>query len=240
MAKDDFLDDNVEEKGQEEAESQESAQEEEIEKIKLGEEEYTEQELERFVKLGKIGAEAEEKFDTKIDKIWPEFTKSRQELKELKDEAERRAEEQVKTKVDQGQTLSTEEQRKVARQQAKELGILLDDDFDKLYMQRRSAERLTEQAEDAVQDAQDKYGIKTSTKEVLEHMGETGIRDPEKAIKDKFETRIDKWKEEQLTKNRGSGLVTESSSTAGGKEPEPVKVTRDNLHDLVAEALKQG
>ena len=80
--KDEFLEkEDVEENPEETTE--EPAAEKEAEKVKLGEEEYTKEELDRFVKLGKIGVEAEEKFDTKIDKVWPEFTKTRQELKEL-------------------------------------------------------------------------------------------------------------------------------------------------------------
>ena len=186
MADKDFFDKDVAEENQEETEGK--AQEKETEeKIKVGDDEFSKDELRELVGLGKIGKEAEEKYQTKIDKVWPEFTKKSQKLKELEEQISKREEEETRTKVTEGRELSADEQRKIAREEAKKLGILLDDDFDNMYAQRRAAERLTEDTDDVVSDAVDKYGIKTSTKELLEHMAETGIRNPERALKDKFE-----------------------------------------------------
>jgi len=236
--KDEFLEENVEEKVEEKEEG-EAEEEKAEERIKVGEEEYTQEELDRLVKLGKIGVEAEEKFDTKIDRIWPEFTTKSQKLKELEGQINKREEEATQAKVAEGKELSPDEQRTIYRDEARKLGLVLDDDFDKMYAQRRAAERLTEDTEDTVLEANEKYGFKTNVKELLEHMAETGIRSPEKALKDKFEPQIDKWKEEELAKKKGTGLVTEESSTAGGKEPKPVKITRDNLGEQLKEALGQ-
>ena len=47
----------------------------EIEKVKIGEQEYTQEELDRYVKLGKLAQEAEDKYNTKLDRVWPEYTK---------------------------------------------------------------------------------------------------------------------------------------------------------------------
>ena len=66
-------------------------------------------------------------------------------------------------------------------------------------------------------------------------MDETGIKSPEKAYKDMFETELDQWKEKQLRKITPNGIRTESSSTAGSKEPEPVVVTTQNLKTLLRE-----
>ena len=51
------------------------------------------------------------------------------------------------------------------------------------------------------------------------------------------EDALDSWKEQQLGKTKKPGLVTETSSSAGSKRPAEVKVTRDNLNQLVSEAL---
>jgi len=42
---------------------------------KFGEEEYTKEQLEELVSFGKLAKEAEERYNTKIDRVYPEFTK---------------------------------------------------------------------------------------------------------------------------------------------------------------------
>ncbi len=235
--KDEFL----EEAEVEETSEEEETAEEEVKKIKIGDEEYTEDELKELVSLGKIGKEAEEKYQTKIDRVWPEFTKKSQRLKELEEKIAKREEEVAKTKLAVGQELSPEEQRRIAREEARKLGILLDEDFDRLYQERRQAERLIEEAEDMVLEAQEKYGIKTTVKELLEHMAKPeSPKNVEKAFKDMFEEQIEAWKEKQLAKRKGAELVTETASTAGAKEPKKPKLTRENIREAVAEALRGG
>jgi len=239
--KDEFLEDEdvegkVEEKTEGEVEGEEVS-----EKIKVGEEEYTQEELNRLVKLGKIGVEAEEKYDTKIDRIWPEFTTKSQKLKELEKRVEAKEVEEVKAK---GEELTPEDQTKIARAEAKKLGIVLDEDlqdfFDKRYSLLRTAEQLRDDSEDIALDGFEKYGIKTTGKELLEYMQERGIRNPDDAFELKFKPQIKKWEEEQLAKQKGAGLVTEESSTAGAKEPTETKATRETLKEHIAEALKGG
>lgn len=241
MAKDEFLEEkDVEEKVEEEVEG-EAEKEKAAEKIKVGDDEFTQDELKELVGLGKIGKEAEEKFDTKLDKVWPEFTKSRQELKELREAATQREEAETRTKLAEGKELTPEQQKRVAQEEARKLDIMLTSDFDKMYAQRRAGERMTEATEDAVIGAGEKYGIKTTVKDVLEHMAKPeSPKVPEKAIKDMFELQIDKWKETELGKKKGAGLVTEETSAAGGKEPDPVKFTRENVLQATREALGQG
>lgn len=207
------------------------------EKIKVGENEYSQDELDKLVSLGKIGIEAEEKYQTKIDKVWPEFTKSRQEIKDLKEKMADVEKAETKAKEEAGEPLSETELRVKAREEAKKLGLMLDDDFDKMYAQRRQAEKLIEDTDLAVGEASEKYGIKTDTESLLKHMQETGIRNPEKALKDMFEEQIDKWKEKELGKKKGSGLVTETASTAGSKKPKEIKTTKGTLSKHIREAL---
>lgn len=78
-----------------------------------------------------------------------------------------------------------ENQRKAAREEAKKLGIMLDEDFEKHYTSRRNAERLIEDTDLTVSRAEG-MGVKTNTKELLEHMQETNIQNPDKAFEDKF------------------------------------------------------
>jgi len=212
------------------------------EKIKIGDDEYSQEELDKLVSLGKIGVEAEEKYKTKIDRVWPEFTKSRQEIKDLQSKMADMEKVEVRAKEDAGEPLSDEELRIKAREEAKKLGLMLDDDFDEMYAKRRGAEKLIEDADLAVENANEKYGVKTDTEALLKHMQETGIRKPDIAIKDMFEEQIDKWKEQELNKKKGSGLVTETASTAGSKTPKEAKTTKGTLSKHIREALysKEG
>jgi hypothetical protein len=60
----------------------------ESQKIKVGEKEYTQDELNTLVGLGQIAQEVETRYNTKIDRVYPEFTKSQQKLKTYESEIE--------------------------------------------------------------------------------------------------------------------------------------------------------
>src|SRR5258707_5967074 len=81
----------------------ETPESQEVEKINLGGEEYTQEELTKLVGLGKIGLEAEQKYKTRLDRVWPEFQQVINEKKVLED----------KVRVD-------EEARKIAAEEAAE------------------------------------------------------------------------------------------------------------------------
>ena len=68
-------------------------------------------------------------------------------------------------------------------------------------------------------------------------MIDTGIRNPEKAFKDLYETKIDAWKEQQLESLRRPGMVTDSSSSAGAKQPKAEPVTKDNFFARMDEVI---
>ena len=66
MADTDFFD-----KPEEKVDEPKEEEKQEEAKVKVGEKEYTQDELSKLVGLGEIGAEAEEKFNVKLDKVWP-------------------------------------------------------------------------------------------------------------------------------------------------------------------------
>jgi hypothetical protein len=220
---------------------QEEIKEQEVpetpEKIKIGESEYSQAELERLVGLGKIGAEAEDKYKTRIDRVWPEYTKATQKIQDLETKLAERKTQEIETKIEKKEELSQEEMREMARKQAKELGLVLSEDFDSEYIKRRSAERLLEDVQKIVKEAETLGKPKTSVDAVLQHMQETGMKSPDKAYKDMYETELDAWKLEQSKKVKPNGISTIEGTSAGGKQPAPVKVTKDNLAQLVSEVL---
>lgn len=213
----------------------------EIPKIKVGDIEYSQDELSRYVGLGKIAEEVETKYNTKIDRVYPEYTRAQQELKELRPIKQQWEQERLKPAVPEDEAI------RQAKDAARKVGLVTDEDFAELmaksfrqqYLQERQAEKLLEEATSLETKYDGTDGRpKFSAEEILNYMRDTGIRSPEKAYKDKYESEIDAWKEQQLSKSRRPGLTTLSSTTAGGKQPSPVRPNKDNLQDLIRESLR--
>jgi len=213
-----------------------------VEKIKLGEEEFDPSELQEIVNKGKWAREVEEKQNTKLDKLMPEYTKATQRLKEYeeKEKTWQAAEDKKLSETPQEQ-LSEEDVARQAKMQAKKLGLVTVDDIDSYVEKKINA---TQQANELLDDCRKQEKEldgsdgrpKFDIEEVLKHMQETGIKDPYKAYKDKYEDQIDKWKEDQLGKAKRKGIYSETGS-GGNHEPTPVKLTKDNLQDALTEAL---
>ena len=214
-------------------------QPEEPQKIKVGEKEYDQAELEKLVGLGEIGREMEEKWKTPIDRVYPEFTKSRQALSDRD-----RTIEELKAKTSQqvaqaptGQL--SEEQRKLALEQLENLGVgpkAIADMTRNIYREEAAARDLLDDTNRVVSNASESGFPKTDPQALLNHMAETGIKNPQKAYNDMFSEELDKIKEEKLGSLRSSGMVTTSSSTAGSKQPSPNQTPR-NRSDLAKAVL---
>jgi len=213
------------------------------EKIKVGEKEYSQEELSELVGLGELGREVEQKYNTKLDRVWPEYTRTTQELKQLKEEKVKLEQERLNQKVNQGEQLSEEEVARQAREQARRIGLALNEDVEQKVTQKvmevLEARDLLNTCKDYEEEINGKDGRPVfKTQEILQYMDETGIKNPEKAYKDKYETQLDSWKEEQIKKAKPKGLITEETSPAGNKIPSEVRPTRDNLDQLVRDALE--
>jgi hypothetical protein len=218
----------------------------ELENIKIGETEYTPEEAQHLIELGKLGKEAEEKFNTKLDKVWPEFSRSQNELKSTKEELEKYKQQlQDQAKQNAVDPNLTEEQRRTAREQAKAIGIVTNDQleewfeskFSQKYSSTREAERLLEDTSKLEKEINGSDGRpKFNQQEVLEYMRDNGIRNPQVAYKLKYEDQLDKWKEDQLNKNKNRGIYTQIT-TSGNKQPKEIRPNKSNIEALMAEAL---
>lgn len=230
MANNDFFqDDEVKEEKQDD-------------KIKLGNDEYTQEELSKLVGIGKVGLEAQEKYKTDITKVWPEYTKKSQKLAEYEEklkEYEEKDKQALTEKVNQGEQLSPEEIRKQALAQADDLGLIHKGNITQFVNQVLSAKDLIHETEQIVDEARKDGKPETTVDDLLRHMDETGIKSPSKAYKDMYEDELDKWKEQQMGKIKQPGFVTESSSTAGAKQPELRRPTNDNLREMLSSVLNR-
>lgn len=215
---------------------------ENIEKIKLGEKEYTQSELQEMVGIAEQTREVEKTYNTKMDKVYPAFTKVSQEKAAL--EARLRDMEE-KSKIPSN---LDDNQVKQAREAAKNIGLVTKDDFAQYmqehfrtqYQQERQAERLLDDCKALEKEMDGSNGQpKFKTEEALQWMADNGGKSPRQAYKMIYEKEIDDYKQRELGKARRPGMVTETNTNAGGKEPTRVKVTRDNIDDLMREALGQ-
>jgi len=213
--------------------------------FKVGDKTYSQEELGKLVELGNFAQEVETKQNTKLDKLYPEFTRKSQRLKEVEAEMEELKKAQEAQPQQQGDL--THEQISEARKAGQKIGFVtddtMDDKFDKRfrerYLQERSAEKLLDKCDSLAGDIDGKDGRPAfKTEDVLSHMQETGFKDPEKAYKDKYEPQLDQWKASQMSKAKKPGMTTLEGSSAGSKQPSPIKVTADNLDEMTKAALR--
>lgn len=213
---------------------------EEATPVKLGDKEYSQEDLEKLVGLGEQAVELESKWDTKLDRLMPEYSKSREELKAAREQAEAGVKQQVEDKKEQGQELSQEEQEKLVKEELKKHGAMFQEDFETAYANRRSGEKLLEQTESVVSQAEKDGKPKATTEELLTYMSETGVKDPGVAYEVMFKGPLKEMEMKKLQSIKPEGLTTETSSTAGAKSPAPVSVNKDNLDQLLTEVLTRG
>jgi hypothetical protein len=221
--------------------------EEVVAPIKIGETEYTTSELESLIADGQFKRDIESKQNTKIDKVFGEYTKLTQDksnweaerseylrLKEEKENANKPQQDFDEATIQAAQN----EARKLGLYTKTEVEQYFNETFPKQYAQQRAADKLLEGMEGLEKEITGSDGRpKFVLDEILQHMRDTGIKDPNRAYKDKYETELDSWKEKKLSGAKREGIFSEQGSTAGGKQPTEVRPTRANVGQLVREAL---
>lgn len=210
-----------------------------IEKYKIGEEEITADEYKQMKEAYALKQELEGKWNTSIDKVYPDYTKKTQQLKEAQEELDRIKSQVPPIPQDEEQAI------KEAREAAKRLGILTTEDTD--YLNKVIEERIAESQR--VQAFADKaMGLEKQidgtdgrprfdAEKVITFMRDSGIADLETAYEVLNKDDLAKWRSEQISRARSTGIPT--SQPSGFKVPEDVRVTRDNLEEMMREALNE-
>lgn len=212
-------------KKEEENMNPQNQEETSADKVKIGEKEYAQEDLSRLVGLGEMATELEAKWNTKVDRLYPEFTKATQEREEYKKKVEQYEASKTQEKVEKGEELSPEELQKRALAEAERLGLVHKDNvyqFMDAYLQARD---MKADAEALIVEAAESGKPKTSVDELFNYMNETGIKNIELAYKSKYEKELDTWKQSQLEKLKNGDMRTMDASSAGSKQPEPQKLT---------------
>lgn len=219
---------------------------------KIGEKEYSQEDLSRLVGLGETAQEYETKWNRPIKDFYPDYTQKSQRLADLERQqtdqtrlVEEQKAKELQDKANKGQDLSPEEARAMAHKQARELGIMTEDKFatevNKAVANALAAKDLLQDLNVVINEAKEKGQPQTTPEDLLKYMDENGIKSPEKAFKLMYEGEIDKWKEEQLKKVRQPGFTTQESSTAGAKVPPPPQpITKENLAQAIRDSLNRS
>lgn len=208
--------------------------------VKIGDKEYTPEQVESLVKLGEIGQELEGKWNTPIDKLMPSYTKTTQENVEMRkkiEELESSRSKEIEEKPND--QLSPEELKEKARVEARNLGIVLDEDVNEKVLQILEARDMVRSTERLLEQAKADGNPTTSVDEVFKYMQETGVKSPDKAYKLMFEDELDKIKEQKLASLKPKGFTTMDGQGAAEKMPERKKVTRDTLSNALGEVLNR-
>jgi hypothetical protein len=223
-------------------EAQEGGEQQEVEKIKIGEKEYSQEDLDRLVGLGETASELEDKWNTKIDKLYPEYTKKTQELSEYKrraEEADNAKQAEIQKKSQDGEQLSPEEQSNLVKQELKKYGVVTNEDVYQFMANFDAAKELNQNINGILDEAKESGKPRTTREELLAYMDENGIKNPTAAYKLMFEDDLKEWERKQVDTLRKPGLETDSTSMAGSKAPSPVKVTKDNITELLKQAMNE-
>ena len=210
------------------------------EPIKLGEKEYSQEDLQRLVGLGEQATELESRWDTKLDRLMPEYSKSREELKTLKEQAEIKAEAIIEKKEAAGEELGEAEKAKIVRDELKKHKVVFEDDLENYYQNRRGGEQFLERTESVITKAATEEKPKVTAENLLTFMKERGIAQPEDAYELMFKTELRNIEMKKLQGIKPAGIDTGTGSTAGAKIPQSVTVTKDNLSDMLGEVLNRG
>lgn len=219
--------------------------------ITINGQEYDPNEVSELMEVGRQTREMETKYNTKLDRVWPDYGQKSQRLSQLEKEHEeaRKELESFKTKKEQGN--ETPADIKDAKDAARKLGIVLDEDAEGKFLTEEKLQKLLDerdaksrnlqsvlkQADDMEKELDGSDGRPKFNRKVVMAYAAQYKMSLDEAYEDMNEDALKSWKAEQLEAQKKKGLKT---LTAGGdKAPARPKLNRDNLQAALEEALSE-
>ncbi len=221
------------------------------EKVIINGEEFDPTEAQEYISLGRKTKEYETKWNTPLDNLMPDYGKTKESVKQLTTELqEARAKlEQFSTKQEAG--VETQTDIAQAKEAARKLGLTFQEDLDKgEYVKKSDLDKYyteRQQQQDAVNkihaegdklekeidgsDGRPKFNKKV----VLAYAATYNIPDLQKAYEE-MHPEVEDWKKQQVAQGKKPSLKTISASQ-GNKTPDEKRPTKDNVKDLLSEAL---
>jgi len=212
---------------------------------------YDPAQVEADINYAKSTRELETKYNTSFDKVWPEYGKSQETLKQKETELQQARAEIAEFQSKQNRGTETPTDVKEAQEAARKLGIVLDEDIEKRgYIKKDDLDSYLNEREtrnNAIKQVLDRAdGLEKeidgadgrpafNKKVVLAYASAYNIPDLKAAYEDMNKSQLDTWKSQQVDSKRNPGLKTLSGG--GKKEAERTPVTDDNVKDRLSEAL---
>jgi len=226
------------------------------EKLIINGQEYSLDDVAGLVEKGNKYDQIEKETSTPLDKVYPEFTKSRQQLKDYEEKLAQRdkeLEEYKKAKVDLSQAETPEEITK-AKKALRDLGTV-DEDYLKQsgYMTKQEAEEFwaAKRTEEKQVETLNKEGARLEDeingsdgrvpfnyRATLAYANAYQKENLMDAYNEMNERANKKWMDAKLAEEEAKRPTPSISIARGAKEPKPVKVTNDNLTDNFREIAK--
>lgn len=212
---------------------------------------YDPTEAQSLIDLGTKTRDLEKQWDTPVDKVWPEYGKTRETLNTTVAErdAARKELEDFKSKQTAGTETNVDVQE--AKEAARKLGLILNEDFEKqgyikkddlpglfqtFAQQQEEVRKVLDNANDLEKSIDGSDGRPAFNKKVvLAYASAYNIPDLNAAYEDMNKTQLDAWKASQVNSQKAKGLKT--LGAGGEKSVKETKVTDDNVSDLLKETL---
>lgn len=214
--------------------------EETPEVIKIGDKEFTQEELNAKIGLAEKIEALEKAQGQPVDEIVKSWGQRGNAIGELKKQVEEKEKALIEATRKPTNVEWTQEMKDQAKAQLEDLlggAPVTNKGLEDWYNQRRYAEKVVDQSEKLQKEIDGSDGRpKFVMEEVIKHMGENGFKDPLKAYKDLHDSELEAWSKGQLEAAKGKSTFTNTNSSQD-KQPAPLKVTKDNLGALVSEAL---
>lgn len=214
--------------------------------------EYTPEEAQQLIDTGRKTREYEQKWNTPLDKVWPEYSRLSQERSSWQTEKQKLEAQIQEFQSKQQQGTETEDDVTKAKEAARKLGLTLKEDLEKegyirkddlpKYFQQFSAEqqavqKVLDEATKLEKEIDGSDGRpKFNKRVVLAYAQAYGHEDLMKAYEDMHGDSLKTWKEAQVNASKKPGLKTLKPS-GGAKEPRETKVDDNNFKSLLKEQL---
>lgn len=220
--------------------------------VKLGDTEFTSQELEDLVGAGRKLKEIEQKQGQPVDDILRSWGRRGEVLGKYKKLTNTETPDELEAsfrRPTQSQevpaTLDEEAVKKQVISEAKKFGLLTKEEAQELvnqvYQQNRAGEKLLNKTARILREAKAEGKPSVELDKFLEYMADpANPKDPQKAYKLMFEKELDEWKEKNLSTLRKPGMVTDTTQPSIKTPQSNRPQSADALKTALQEALTRG
>ena len=214
---------------------------EEVSTIKLGETEFTQEELNELVGAGRKLKELEEKNGQPVEDILSSWGRRGEEIgkykKELEEKEQRLAE--LSKPAATVEQLDEEKTREQVVAEAKKYGLLTKEEAQEMIngivSEREAGRQILNQTKKVLRQAEKDGRPMVELDKLLEFMSDpNNPRDPQNAYDIMFKKEIKEWEQKQLSTLKNKGMSTLSAPSI--KEPERKSIsTKDALKEALSE-----